>query len=104
MSFICNPVFFKHSITRNASISFSLNCLIPDVRFNSNAAGGTLHKGQQALFVIVAQGGDGQVEHFGYLTDCIHIFPSKKIKKTLDLKLGLGVIINIAEIKKIFNS
>lgn len=35
MSFICKPVFFKHSITRNASISFSLNCLIPDVRFNS---------------------------------------------------------------------
>ncbi len=31
-------------------------------------------------------------------------FSLQKNKKTLDIKLGLGVIINITEIKKIFNS
>ena len=31
-------------------------------------------------------------------------FSLQKNKKTLDLKLGLGVIINITENKKIFNS
>ena len=41
-------------------------------------AGGTLHARKQALFVVIAQGGDRQAEHLRHLSDGIHDHTSSK--------------------------
>ena len=85
MSLISSPDFFRHSITRSASISFSLNLRMPEER-------------SKVLLYHNSEVWKSAVETFQIfvrLYTCEK--PPENFEKTLDLKLSLGINMTVSQ-------